>query len=348
MNRKDQLKKLPEVLVPWFQAYGRALPWRDAPSPYHVWVSEIMLQQTRIEAVIPYYNRFLQELPDIRSLAEANPEKVHKLWEGLGYYSRAKNLQKAARQIIEDHNGIFPSDYNTIRSLSGIGDYTAGAIASICFNRPTPAVDGNVLRVISRITADCRPISDIKLKREIQDELKPIYPQENCGAFTQALMELGETICVPNGTPNCSCCPCSDFCKSSDGLWNELPVKEIKKDRKIIDLTVFILKYDNLTAVRKRPESGLLSGLWEFPNISGNLSEKDAQEKLLHWNCTPARILQSFNEKHIFTHIEWHMHCFVVDCKSMSEDFLWVDDRCLTSEISLPTAFRKLLRVFSN
>lgn len=343
MERKERIEKLPGALLPWYARCGRALPWREDPSPYHVWVSEIMLQQTRIEAVKPYYARFLQELPDIASLAAADSEHLQKLWEGLGYYSRVRNLHAAAQQIIEKYNGVFPEEYSDIRALRGIGEYTAGAIASICFNRPTPAVDGNVLRVLSRITGDPRPVTDEKTKAAVRAELAAVYPAGHCGAFTQALMELGETVCIPGGAPGCAGCPCRGFCASRDGGWLNLPVKAEKKARREEQLTVFILHCGSFTAIRKRESTGLLAGLWEFPNVPGTLTEEDALQQVQRWGCKPEALEDKRRGKHVFTHVEWNMQCYTVCCREMPEMFTWPDTDELTRSIALPTAFRKLL-----
>ncbi len=333
-----------KALVPWYEANGRPLPWREDTNPYHVWVSEIMLQQTRIEAVIPYYQRFLKEIPTVQDLAEADPERLQKLWEGLGYYSRVRNLQKAAQQIMTRHEGRFPENYEGIRSLSGIGDYTAGAIGSICFNLPTPAVDGNVLRVISRITEDDRPMNSEKIKKEVRLELEEVYPKKKAGACTQAIMELGETICLPNGAPECDNCPCRKFCGSSKGNWANYPVKEEKKARKGQQLTLFLLQCEDCLALRKRPESGLLSGQWEFPNCEGFLTDEEVMKQAKAWGCQPKDCKEEGRKKHIFSHIEWDMKCVRVTCKKKSPEFVWADSSQLEKEISLPTAFRKVLK----
>ena len=239
----DVYEKLPGALLPWYEANRRDLPWRRDREPYHVWLSEIMLQQTRVEAVKGYYLRFLDALPSIPDLADADPDALHKLWEGLGYYSRVRNLQKAARVIVEQYGGVFPSDHAAIRALPGIGDYTAGAVASICFGQPTPAVDGNVLRVTSRVDACYDPITDPKVKKAVGARLAAVYPAGRCGDFTQSLMELGATVCVPNGAPHCEVCPCRDFCRARAlGCQTELPVKAAKKERRVEEKTVFLLR----------------------------------------------------------------------------------------------------------
>ena len=342
MTRNERLRNLPTALVPWFRENGRKLPWRQAPTPYHVWISEIMLQQTRIEAVKPYYSRFLAEFPDIPALAAAEPDRLMKLWEGLGYYSRARNLQEAAREMTEKYGGEFPREYEQIRALKGIGAYTAGAIASICFGLPVPAVDGNVLRVISRITGDDRPVTDEKIKAEVRADLAAVYPKE-AGIFTQALMELGEVVCVPNGTPDCARCPCRSFCASRDGEWRRLPVKAPKKPRRQEALTVFLLCCGDRFAVRKRGENGLLAGLWEFPNCPGTLSAEEAFAQAANWGCAPQGLREEAPKTHVFTHVEWKMTCFTVVCGEAPDAFVWATPAELRKTYSLPTAFRKVL-----
>ena len=342
-KRKEQLNMLPFALLPWYRINGRSLPWREDPTPYHVWLSEIMLQQTRIEAVKPYYAAFLKEVPDIAALADADPEKLHKLWEGLGYYSRVRNLQKAAQKIMTEYNGSFPQAYEEILSLPGIGQYTAGAISSICFQLPIPAVDGNVLRVLSRITADPRSVSEEKTKADVRKELSDVYPKEDAGNFTQAIMELGETVCVPNGIPNCGNCPCKTFCASCESGWENFPVKSAKKKRRIEQMSVFIIRCGDAVALRKRGHSGLLSDLWEFPNIPGFSTTEEATDQLLLWNCGTSRFLGVSEVNHVFTHVEWNMKCFRFSCEKMPEHFTWATQDMLTNAIALPTAFRKCL-----
>lgn len=340
-EKKERIACLAGALLPWYEKNARALPWRETREPYHVWLSEIMLQQTRVEAVKQYYIRFLEALPTIAALAAAPDAQLFKLWEGLGYYTRARNLKKAAGIIIEKFGGTFPRDYKDILSLPGIGEYTAGAVASICFDLPTPAVDGNVLRVVTRVTELFVPISTPAVKREITEALAVSYPKENCGTFTQSLMELGATVCVPNGTPNCCVCPASTFCKAfQNGTQDALPLRPEKKPRKKECRTVFVLQNEEKIAVRKRPSEGLLAGMWEFPNVLGSLSKDEAASILEKWGLIPSDILQSVQRKHIFTHIEWDMECYYFTVKNTNESFCWVTRDRLFSEIALPSAFR--------
>ena len=264
---KNELKPIVEPIVRWYQDQEKTLPWKQDKEPYHIWVSEIMLQQTRIEAVRKYYTRFMKELPTIHDLAIVPEEKLLKLWEGLGYYSRAKNLKKAAIQIEQEYNGKIPTSYTELLKLSGIGEYTAGAIASISYKEKVPAVDGNVLRVISRVLASKEDVLLPETKRKITKKLLEIMPDEP-GDFNEGLMELGEKICLPNTVPLCEKCPIQEFCMANkENLTNEIPVRIKKQKRKIENKTVFILKYKNEIAIRKREKTGILANLYEFPNI---------------------------------------------------------------------------------
>ncbi len=333
---------LADILLPWFAANARELPWRKDKEPYHIWLSEIMLQQTRVEAVKGYYHRFLEQLPDIASLAAAPEDQILKLWEGLGYYSRVRNLQKAAQVIMEQHHGVFPSDYKEILALPGIGDYTAGAIASICFDAPTPAVDGNVLRVISRITEDYGNILSPAMKKRINTDLAAVYPAgDRAYTFNQSLMELGATVCVPNGAPKCEICPMRGYCLAyKHGSWNMLPQKEAKKKRRIEYKTVFVLNCNGKTAVQKRPAKGLLASLWQYPNIDETLDTQQALNQADTWGVQPVAVEKVLPGKHIFSHVEWHMTCYYLQCASQNDLFVWADDETMNTQIALPTAFK--------
>ena len=264
---KKGLKQIVEPIVKWYQKQEKTLPWKKDKEPYHIWVSEIMLQQTRIEAVKKYYTRFMKELPTIHDLAIVPEEKLLKLWEGLGYYSRAKNLKKAAIQIEKKYSGKLPTSYTELLKLSGIGEYTAGAIASISYKEKVPAVDGNVLRVVSRVLASKEDVLLPETKRKITKELLEIMPDE-AGDFNEGLMELGEKICLPNTVPLCEKCPIQEFCiANKENLTNEIPVRVKKQKRKIENKTVFILKYKNEIAIKKREKTGILANLYEFPNV---------------------------------------------------------------------------------
>lgn len=342
MNEQvNELICLPKALLPWFEDHKRQLPWRADREPYHIWLSEIMLQQTRVEAVKGYYTRFLEKLPTVETLAQADDELLTKLWEGLGYYSRVRNLKKAAVAIVEEHGGVFPESYEAVRKLPGIGDYTAGAICSIAFNQKTPAVDGNVLRVFSRIMNDDTPIDQPAMKKKAAEALKTVYP-EQAGTFTQALMELGATVCGPNRKPDCRNCPCSVFCKGYlHGTAEQLPIKSPKKPRRIEDITVFILNCDGQYAIQKRKSTGLLAGLWQFPNVANHLDAAEVVEQLHAWALEVTDILRQTEKKHIFTHVQWNMRGFYIHVKQRSGSFSWKSPEQIDEEAALPTAFRQ-------
>ena len=253
-------------LVDWYKKEARPLPWREEPTPYRVWVSEIMLQQTRIEAAREYFNRFTRAFPTVEALAAAELDDVLKLWEGLGYYSRARNLHKCAKTVCDAYGGVFPPDAAALRALPGIGDYTAGAIASIAYGLPEPAVDGNVLRVLARMERFGESIGSDKVKKRFREALRPIYPAGECGAFTSALMELGETICTV-GTPDCARCPVAAHCEAHRrGEETLYPVLPEKKPRRIENRRVLLLLCGDTCAVRRRAAAGLLASMWELPN----------------------------------------------------------------------------------
>ena len=332
---------LPELLLPWYQKNKRDLPWRKDRDPYHIWISEIMLQQTRVEAVKGYYARFLDTLPTISALADCDDDLLHKLWEGLGYYSRVRNLKKAAIIIMDRHQGSFPESHAEILKLPGIGAYTAGAICSIAYDLPTPAVDGNVLRVVSRLLNDPTPIDLPETKKAVTEALSEIYPKE-AGDFTQALMELGATLCGPNRAPDCQNCPCREIClacqKDTAGT---LPVKSPKKAKRQEDQTLFILRCDGRYALEKRPAKGLLAGLWQFPNIPGHLDTSQALEALRTLGLKPREILREAERKHIFTHIQWNMKGIYLEVAETDSCFQWFTPEEINTQAALPTAFRQ-------
>ena len=341
MERSRILHRLPDALLPWYRKNRRELPWRADREPYHVWLSEIMLQQTRVEAVKGYYARFLSALPTVEALANCDDDVLHKLWEGLGYYSRVRNLKKAAQVILERHGGVFPREYASVRALPGIGDYTAGAVCSICYDQPTPAVDGNVLRVISRILDDAAPIDLPATKKQVASDLAEVYP-EAAGDFTQALMELGATVCGPNKRPDCASCPCGGFCMGFQrGTSESLPVKSPKKERREEDLTVFILSCEGKVLLRQRPEKGLLAGLWEFPNLIGHLNEQEALAAVEEMGLRPRELLRMVERSHIFTHIRWNMRGFYVEVTAAEGKGSWFTPAQIEYEAALPTAFRQ-------
>lgn len=339
------MQKLPETLAQklcaWYDAGHRELPWRQDTRPYPVWLSEIMLQQTRVEAVKGYYARFLRELPTIEALSRCPPDRLTKLWEGLGYYSRVRNLQKAAQVIQDTYGGRFPETFEAVRALPGIGDYTAGAICSICFGLPTPAVDGNVLRVLSRVMEDEAPITNQKTKNACREALVPVYQNGPRGTLTQALMELGAMVCVPNGAPRCESCPLREICLANlHGTQDKFPVKEAKRPKREEHRTVFVLQCEDALAVRKRPGKGLLAGLWELPNVEGTLPAEQALAFAEEAGCEPFELQKSVERTHVFTHIIWKMRCYYLLCREKSPEFVWAGAERRRTDVALPTAFR--------
>lgn len=328
-------------LLDWYRENARELPWREDHSPYRVWVSEIMLQQTRVETVKPYFERFLRELPDVASLAAAPEDRLLKLWEGLGYYSRVRNLQKAARLVMENYGGRIPEEAQELEKLPGIGAYTAGAVASIAFGKPEPAVDGNVLRVLARWTGDARDIMDPRVKRDFREALRAVYPEGQAGTFTQALMELGATVCVPNGAPSCELCPLALDCLAMrSGHPETLPVRKAPAARRTENRTVFLILNGGCAALIRRPDSGLLAGLWEFPNVVGKLSVEEAESALAEWGVKPDRLEKAPRAKHIFSHLEWHMTGYLVFAANQPEKFEWAKSAELEHRFALPTALK--------
>ena len=343
---REELFQMREPLVKWFRENKRDLPWRRNPGPYEVWVSEIMLQQTRVEAVKPYYKRFLEELPTVQDLAVAKEDVLLKLWEGLGYYNRVRNMQKAAVQIVNDFDGQFPADYEAICSLKGIGSYTAGAISAFAFGMAKPAVDGNVLRVISRLLGSEEDIAKASVKKKMEEALEEVIPEDAAGDFDQGLIELGALVCVPNGAPKCEVCPLAPLCSAyREGRQMELPVKAKKKERKIEERTVLIFRDGETTAIRKRPAKGLLAGLYEIPAVEGYLSMDEVKEYSKSIGLTPVRVQQLGDAKHIFSHIEWRMKGYLVKVdeleKACKEDFIFAESDEIEKQYPMPSAFAK-------
>lgn len=342
--RNENLRQIAAPLVKWYQEQKRDLPWRVDVEAYKVWVSEIMLQQTRVEAVKPYYTRFLKAFPTISHLAEADEDLLLKMWEGLGYYNRVRNMQKAARQVMTEYNGIFPSSYEDIRKLTGIGNYTAGAIASFAFGIPKPAVDGNVLRVISRLTASYDDIMSANVRERIEHEIEELIPKDYASEFNQGLIELGAIVCVPNGAPKCNECPLSHICRAYEkGIELELPIKAKAKERRIEQRTVFIIQDGEYVAIRKRPKKGLLAGLYELLNVEGELTEEETIAYCKQIGLSPIRIQKLGEGKHIFSHVEWHMagYRILVDELEMTnaEEILFIHPEEIQKSYPIPAAF---------
>lgn len=337
-----QLEQLPIPLLLWYRDNARVLPWRSASTPYGVWVSEIMLQQTRVAAVLDYYRRFMEALPTVADLAAVEEDRLMKLWQGLGYYNRARNLQKAARQVAEDFGGAFPDTYEGLLTLSGVGEYTAGAIASIAFGVPVPAVDGNVLRLAARITGSRLDVLDAKNRKIFRSWMAAAMSQERPGAYNQALMDLGATVCLPSGAPLCGDCPAGDFCIArQEGCQARLPVRSPKREKRTEHLTVFLLRRGAAAALRQRPDTGLLAGLWEYPHVPGALTEAEAARQLQMWGVSPTKWAKKLSARHIFTHVRWEMTGYVVEVDGLGPgDWLWAEAQ-QRERLAIPSAFEK-------
>ncbi len=325
-------------LIAWYRQNKRDLPWRQTTDPYAIWVSEIMLQQTRVEAVKPYYYRFLTELPTISDLANADDEKLHKLWEGLGYYSRVRNMKKAAITCMEQYGGKLPKTRKELLSLCGIGDYTAAAVGSIAFGLPDPAIDGNVLRVMGRYLAIDRVITEGTAKEEIRSFLSSVIPMDDPGTFNSALMELGATLCGPNTDARCGGCPLLPHCAAfRQERTIELPIRAAKAPKKIEQKTVFILRCADKTAFLKRPEKGLLAGLWALPDAVGHLNDEEARQFLNRQGCAVESIGALPDARHVFTHIVWEMKGYLVTVHTTGcYSFFEKED---AEKLALPSAF---------
>lgn len=347
LSSKERLRSLNRPLLHWYESHARILPWRERPEPYRVWISEIMLQQTRVEAVKPYFERFMKELPTVEALATVPEDRLMKLWEGLGYYNRARNLQKAAQQIIMEFDGQLPADYAALITLPGIGSYTAGAIASIAFGQPVPAVDGNVLRVISRVLASREDILKQTTKTWMEQMLAETMPKEAASSFNQGLIEIGAIVCVPNGPPKCGECPLESLCLARrEGLLAEIPVKKPAPKRKVEERTVCLIEYQDQIGLRKRPDSGLLAALYELPNTLGHLRPDQLAAAFSLPLPQVAEVEKLPAARHIFSHVEWHMIGYRVILKQkLPECYLAVEKQQLKAEYALPNAFSRYTKL---
>ncbi|MDO4266350.1 MAG: A/G-specific adenine glycosylase [Eubacteriales bacterium] len=346
---REKLRMLTRLLPPWFTEHKRDLPWRDTGDPYDVWLSEIMLQQTRVEAVRGYFLRFREALPDISSLAACPDERLLKLWEGLGYYSRVRNLKKCAQVLEAEYGGRLPADHGALLKLPGIGPYTAGAIASIAFSLPVSAVDGNVLRVYARIAGDDSDIAMPETKKNVEKALGEAIAKAaetadgfDPGIFNQALMELGAIICVPNGAPLCDSCPVREICAAfREGQIDKLPVKSGKKARRIEERTIMLLQDGDRFLIKKRPPKGLLAGMYEFPSLEGYRSEAEVLAAVKEAGFDAVHIRKLPDAKHIFTHVEWHMRGYLIKLAAQNRtgDQLFVTKEETEEQYAIPSAF---------
>lgn len=351
MLKNYPIKQLVQPLLEWYPHHARVLPWREDPAPYRVWVSEIMLQQTRVEAVKPYFERFIQALPDIASLAACPEERLLKLWEGLGYYNRVRNMQAAANTVMREYDGRLPADYEELQKLKGIGHYTAGAIASIAYGIPVPAVDGNVLRILMRVSEDDADIMKQSVKTETEHLLQPVIPKEHAGMFTQAMMELGATICVPNGEPKCTECPWQPFCLACrHGSYGHLPHKGKARPRKIEEKTVLLIRDGEKVLLHRRPRRGLLAGMYEFPNLEGHLTREEVTRYVESMELLPLKVEPLEDARHIFSHIEWQMTGYMIrvaqldDLDGQKEGYVFAEAEVSEEKYAIPSAFARYTR----
>ncbi len=352
MQEKERIQNTISPLIQWYKENKKPLPWRQAKSPYRVWISEIMLQQTRTSAVIPYFLRFIEKYPTVHDLANASDDELFKLWEGLGYYSRARNLKKCAKVLVEEYNGCFPQDKKTLLSLPGIGPYTAGAILSIAFGKPTPAIDGNVFRVMMRLLASDRDIADEKTRRDLDALLSSVYPEgEFSSLYTEAIMELGENVCIPNGEPRCDLCPLAHLCRAHEGhIETFFPLKTPKKPRRIEPRTLLIFAYANTYYIRQRPPKGLLASLYEFVGVDGHLTKEETCDYIRSCNINDFDITRLSDGKHIFTHIEWLMRGYLIRLNAPLPESVLKEHSLVSATLydmqekySIPTAFKMFL-----
>lgn len=344
----QEIAALLPPIIKWYRENKKDFPWRSSPTPYHVWISEIMLQQTRIEAVLSYYTRFLEALPTVKALAEVEDDALMKLWQGLGYYSRARNLKKAAMTVMERYQGNLPDSAEALRALPGIGEYTAGAIASISFGKPEPAVDGNVLRVISRMLKSYDDIMLPRVKKDVTELLRRHYPEgEDASLLTEGLMELGETVCIPNGAPRCESCPVKSLCLAQkDGVTEELPIRNVKKEKRSEEKTVILLRSSSgKYAIRKRGKTGLLADMWEFPTFDGFGAEGDVESYLVEKGIRVLSVERLSEARHIFTHVVWEMQGFLALCEGENDAFLFLTKDEILSSYAIPTAYRTYVKL---
>lgn len=331
-------------ILTWYKGHRREMPWREDPSPYRIWISEIMLQQTRVDTVIPYFNNFMEKYPTIESLANSDEDELMKYWEGLGYYSRIRNIRETALNIVSNYNGEIPETFDELLKLKGIGEYTAGAIASEAFGQKVPAVDGNVFRVFARLTAKEDDLRDLKFQKRLKEAVTSVLPESQIGDFNQGLIELGALICIPKGSPKCGLCPVKDLCLSNKlNLQDKIPVKSKAKQRTVQEKTVFILQYQDKFAVRKRDDQNLLAGLFEIPNVEGFYTIDEAKMVVEEMGLAVESIHMIKDRKVIFTHIEWILQGYYVHLENESDLYIFETKENLIQKYTLATAFREYL-----
>lgn len=343
-ERSDRLREIEEPLLRWYQVNKRPLPWRMRRDPYEIWISEIMCQQTRVEVVEGYFARFIEALPTIEALADCPEQRLMKLWEGLGYYNRVRNMQAAARQVMERYQGRLPADFEALKGLRGIGDYTAGAIAAIAYGIPVPAVDGNVLRVISRVTESREDIAKQSVRRRIEKEIWAVMPKDCPGDYDQALMELGALVCLPGAQARCGQCPLKAVClAAAHGTADQLPVKSRPKSRRIEARTVLVIQDGEHVAIRRRASRGLLAGLYELPNVEGHLGRQETLDLVREMDLEPLHIRPLGEAKHVFSHVEWRMLGYQIRVQQLEGqrqgDMIFAGREDVREKYAIPSAF---------
>lgn len=344
MSNQSFKQEINQNLFLWYQHNKRHLPWRSTKDPYAIWVSEIMLQQTRVEAVKTYYDRWMTVLPTVTHLAEIDDDLLYKLWQGLGYYARVRNMKKAAVMIVSKYHEVFPTTKKELLELPGIGDYTSSAIASISFGEQVASVDGNVLRVVSRLFGFYDDITKKETVKKITNVVEELMLNQDAGKMNQAWMELGALICIPNGMPKCNSCPLQNFCIArAKNIISEIPVKPQKKSRKNILLTVLLLEYNDKWFIHKRSASGLLANLWEYINLENHLSIEEVISWCEQHGMIVEMIEKMISSKHIFTHLEWNMKGYHIRISSMKEELestKLVSATEIKQIYSIPSAFQ--------
>ncbi|OLO28213.1 A/G-specific adenine glycosylase [Alkalihalophilus pseudofirmus] len=345
-------KGFQEQLVNWFEEHKRDLPWRKTRDPYRIWVSEIMLQQTRVDTVIPYYNNFIQKFPTLQDLAFAEEQEILKAWEGLGYYSRVRNLQAAVREVAEEYGGKVPDTKEKISQLKGVGPYTAGAVLSIAYNKPEPAVDGNVMRVISRVLLIEEDIGKVKTRTIFERALSKMISKQKPSEFNQGLMELGALVCTPK-SPGCLLCPVREYCRAYHaGKEKSLPIKEKKTKVKAKDMAAIVLRNNTgEVLIERRPETGLLAKLWQFPNIETIKDAKQQHESLREYLKTEYAMTVEVGEivqkvEHVFSHLIWSISVYegtILSEKPIDNDNIrWVNENSIES-FPFPVSHQKII-----
>jgi len=331
-------------LIAWYRENKRELPWRETKNPYSIWISEIILQQTRIEQGMSYFYRFIDKFPDIYALARANESVVLKYWEGLGYYSRARNLHFAAKQIVSNFSGIFPGTYNDIIKLKGVGEYTAAAIASIVFSEPIAAIDGNVYRVLSRLFTDDTPINIGKGKKRFKDLAAIFFDKAHPGEYNQAMMELGALICKPKN-PKCDLCPVMHFCEAAQNSTMEnYPVKNKKTKVKEVYMYYLVAQKESQIALQKRTGKGIWQNMYEFPLIesSKNLHHTELNEQINHLLKSGFQIKKQYQEIiHILSHRKLHVNFILVETQSTQLEFF---DKQVVNELPFPIVIANFIK----